>query len=186
MDPYTLFWIEAILMNFAELKRWQVRRGWLLRWQRRRRWRVRCLQGPELNQQHAAGLGSKPPCQSFHQLFSGLQHAGNASWVSVLVHSSPAPYASPSAPQDFKAPGSQAKQYFLGLEAVLGGSGNPAYPGGQFFNMFNLGKTPEAMKKLQVGAGWRYGRRYCRRWARRSPLRPNNVACCVSLAGERT
>jgi len=45
--------------------------------------------------------------------------------------------------QDFKAPGSQAKQYFLGLEAVLAGSGNPAYPGGQFFNMFNLGKTPE-------------------------------------------
>ncbi len=23
MDPYSLFWIEAILMNFAELKRWQ-------------------------------------------------------------------------------------------------------------------------------------------------------------------
>jgi hypothetical protein len=23
-DPYSLFWIEAILMNFAELKRWQV------------------------------------------------------------------------------------------------------------------------------------------------------------------
>lgn len=26
-------------------------------------------------------------------------------------------------------PGSQGKQYFLGLEAVLGGSGDPAYPG---------------------------------------------------------
>jgi len=74
IDPYSLFWIEAILMNFAELKRWQ----------------------------------------------------------------------------DFKAPGSQAKQYFLGIEAVLAGSGNPAYPGGQWFNMFNLGKTPEAMKKLQT------------------------------------
>jgi light-harvesting complex I chlorophyll a/b binding protein 3 len=72
-----LFWIEAIMMNFAELKRWQ----------------------------------------------------------------------------DFKNPGSQGKQYFLGLEAVFSGSGNPAYPGGQWFNMFNLGKTPEAMKKLQVG-GW--------------------------------
>ena len=24
-DPYTLFWVEAILMNFAELKRWQAR-----------------------------------------------------------------------------------------------------------------------------------------------------------------
>lgn len=28
-------------------------------------------------------------------------------------------------------PGSQGKQYFLGLEAVLGGSGDPAYPGVQ-------------------------------------------------------
>ena len=52
--------------------------------------------------------------------------------------------------QDFKAPGSQAKQYFLGLEAAFGGSGNPAYPGGQWFNMCNLGKTAEEMKKLQV------------------------------------
>lgn len=26
-------------------------------------------------------------------------------------------------------PGSQGKQYFVGLEAVLGGSGDPAYPG---------------------------------------------------------
>ena len=52
--------------------------------------------------------------------------------------------------QDFKNPGSQSKQYFLGLEQVFGGSGNPAYPGGQFFNLFNLGKTPEAMKKLQT------------------------------------
>lgn len=74
VDPYTLFWIEAIMMNFAELRRWQ----------------------------------------------------------------------------DFKAPGSQAKQYFLGLEAVFAGSGNPAYPGGQWFNMLNFGKTPEEMKKYQT------------------------------------
>lgn len=41
-------------------------------------------------------------------------------------------YCLPSrSPQDFKEPGSQSKQYFLGLEAVFGGSGNPAYPGGQ-------------------------------------------------------
>jgi hypothetical protein len=33
------------------------------------------------------------------------------------------------------------EQYFIGLENVLGGSGDPAYPGGQFFNMFNLGKV---------------------------------------------
>jgi light-harvesting complex I chlorophyll a/b binding protein 3 len=52
--------------------------------------------------------------------------------------------------QDFRNPGSMGKQYFLGLEKVLGGSGNPAYPGGQFFNLFNLGKTPADLKVLQT------------------------------------
>ena len=52
-DPYSLFFLEVIAMQFAELKRWQ----------------------------------------------------------------------------DFRHPGSQGKQYFLGLEQVLQGSGNPAYPG---------------------------------------------------------
>jgi len=52
--------------------------------------------------------------------------------------------------QDFKNPGSMGKQYFLGLESVLGGSGEPAYPGGPFFNMFNLGKTPEAVAELRL------------------------------------
>jgi hypothetical protein len=32
--------------------------------------------------------------------------------------------------QDFRFPGSQGKQYFLGLEKIFEGSGNPAYPGG--------------------------------------------------------
>jgi len=73
-DPYTLFFIEVVAMQFAELRRWQ----------------------------------------------------------------------------DFKAPGSNKEQYFLGLERVFGGSGNPAYPGGQFFNMFNLGKTEAEMKKLKT------------------------------------
>eukprot|EP00355_Strombidium_rassoulzadegani_P003437 CAMPEP_0168628372 /NCGR_PEP_ID=MMETSP0449_2-20121227/11809_1 /TAXON_ID=1082188 /ORGANISM="Strombidium rassoulzadegani, Strain ras09" /LENGTH=277 /DNA_ID=CAMNT_0008670787 /DNA_START=42 /DNA_END=875 /DNA_ORIENTATION=+ len=73
-DPFNLFWVELIAMQFAELRRWQ----------------------------------------------------------------------------DFRKPGSMGKQYFLGLEAVLGGSGEPAYPGGAFFNMFNLGKTPEAMKTLRL------------------------------------
>jgi len=52
--------------------------------------------------------------------------------------------------QDFKYPGSQSKQYFLGLEAVFAGSGNPAYPGGQFFNMFNLGATEAEMQVLKT------------------------------------
>lgn len=31
--------------------------------------------------------------------------------------------------QDYRNPGSMGKQYFLGLEKGLGGSGDPAYPG---------------------------------------------------------
>jgi hypothetical protein len=53
LDPYSLFLIEVILVQFAELRRWQ----------------------------------------------------------------------------DFRHPGSMGKQYFLGLESVLGGSGDPSYPG---------------------------------------------------------
>lgn len=74
VDPYTLFFVEVVLMQFAELKRYQ----------------------------------------------------------------------------DFRYPGSQGKQYFLGMEAAFNGSGNPAYPGGQFFNMFNLGKTEAAMNELKL------------------------------------
>lgn len=73
-DPYTIFFVEVILMQFAELKRWQ----------------------------------------------------------------------------DYRYPGSQGKQYFLGLENVLGGSGEPAYPGGPFFNMLGMGKTEEEMKDLKL------------------------------------
>jgi light-harvesting complex I chlorophyll a/b binding protein 3 len=53
VDPWALFWIEVVLMQFAELRRWQ----------------------------------------------------------------------------DYKNPGSMGKQYFLGLENFLKGSGEPAYPG---------------------------------------------------------
>ena len=51
--------------------------------------------------------------------------------------------------QDYRKPGSQSKQWFLGMESVFGGSGNPAYPGGQFFNLFNLGSKPEELKSLK-------------------------------------
>ena len=53
LDPYSLFFVEVILMQFAEIKRWQ----------------------------------------------------------------------------DYRKPGSQGEQYFLGLETVLKGSGDPSYPG---------------------------------------------------------
>ena len=52
--------------------------------------------------------------------------------------------------QDYKNPGSQSGQFFLGLEKVFGGSGNPAYPGGQFFNMTGMGAKPEEMTKLKA------------------------------------
>lgn len=45
--------------------------------------------------------------------------------------------------QDFRKPGSLKDQPFLGMEAILGGSGEPKYPGGQFFNMFNMATSPE-------------------------------------------
>merc|ERR1712039_1092332 len=73
-DPYTIFFIEVILMQFAELRRWQ----------------------------------------------------------------------------DYRNPGSMGDQYFLGLEKILGGSGNPAYPGGPFFNMAGFGKTDEELNNLKL------------------------------------
>jgi len=51
--------------------------------------------------------------------------------------------------QDYRKPGSMGKQWFLGMESALAGSGNPAYPGGQFFNMFNLGKDDMDQMKLK-------------------------------------
>jgi light-harvesting complex I chlorophyll a/b binding protein 3 len=74
MDPFSLFWIEVILVQFAELKRWQ----------------------------------------------------------------------------DYRHPGSQGEQYFLGLEQALKGSGDAKYPGGQFFNVFNLGKTDAELQNLKT------------------------------------
>merc|ERR1712216_532836 len=47
-------------------------------------------------------------------------------------------------------PGSQGKQYFLGLEKILAGSGEPAYPGGPFFNVLGLGKSTEEMNDLKL------------------------------------
>jgi len=55
---------------------------------------------------------------------------------------------------DYRNPGSMGKQYFIGLESVLGGSGDPAYPGGQFFNMMNFGsKDMDDMKLKEIKNG---------------------------------
>eukprot|EP00249_Psilotum_nudum_P008958 c21617_g2_i1 orf=481-1362(-) len=52
--------------------------------------------------------------------------------------------------QDYYKPGSMGKQYFLGLEKFLGGSGNPAYPGGPLFNFLDLGKDEKSLQDLKV------------------------------------
>jgi len=51
--------------------------------------------------------------------------------------------------QDYRKPGSMGKQWFLGMESAFAGSGEPAYPGGQFFNMFNLGQRDMGEMKLK-------------------------------------
>ncbi|XP_010252884.1 PREDICTED: chlorophyll a-b binding protein 8, chloroplastic [Nelumbo nucifera] len=52
--------------------------------------------------------------------------------------------------QDWAKPGSMGKQYFLGLEKYLGGSGDPAYPGGPFFNPLGFGKDEKSLKDLKL------------------------------------
>ena len=52
-----------------------------------------------------------------HHTFNGTNHTCLTRMM-VLTRTSHVRY-----------PGSQSKQYFLGLEAVFAGSGNPAYPG---------------------------------------------------------
>eukprot|EP00897_Mesotaenium_endlicherianum_P005336 jgi/Mesen1/4830/ME000243S04006 len=53
--------------------------------------------------------------------------------------------------QDYYHPGYGSKQYLLGLEKVLGGSGDPAYPGGPVFNFAGFGKEGgEALKTLKT------------------------------------
>lgn len=52
--------------------------------------------------------------------------------------------------QDWAKPGSMGKQYFLGLEKYLGGSGDPCYPGGPIFNPLGFGKDEKSMKDLKL------------------------------------
>ncbi|KAJ6319375.1 hypothetical protein OIU78_014900 [Salix suchowensis] len=47
-------------------------------------------------------------------------------------------------------PGSMGKQYFLGFEKYLGGSGEPAYPGGPLFNPLGFGKDEKSLKELKL------------------------------------
>ncbi|CAL9060266.1 unnamed protein product [Musa banksii] len=52
--------------------------------------------------------------------------------------------------QDWAKPGTMGKQYFLGLEKGQGGSGDPAYPGGPFFNPLGFGKDDKSLKDSKL------------------------------------
>lgn len=52
--------------------------------------------------------------------------------------------------QDWYNPGSMSKQYFLGLEKYLGGTDNPAYPGGPLFNPLGFGKDEKSLNDLKL------------------------------------
>ncbi|XP_078154395.1 PSI type III chlorophyll a/b-binding protein [Carex rostrata] len=52
--------------------------------------------------------------------------------------------------QDWAKPGSMGKQYFLGLEKFLGGSGDPKYPGGPLFNPLGFGKDEKSLNELKL------------------------------------
>lgn len=52
--------------------------------------------------------------------------------------------------QDYYKPGYAAKTPLLGIEKLVAGSGDPAYPGGPFFNFAGFGKDPAAMKVLKT------------------------------------
>jgi len=55
---------------------------------------------------------------------------------------------------DYRNPGCMDKQWFYGMEGIFAGSGNPSYPGGQFFNFFNLGSdNMDKMKEREVKNG---------------------------------
>ncbi|KAE8676305.1 hypothetical protein F3Y22_tig00111621pilonHSYRG00503 [Hibiscus syriacus] len=52
--------------------------------------------------------------------------------------------------QDWSNSGSMGKQYFLGFKKYLGGSGEPAYPGGLLFNPLGFGKDDKSLKDLKL------------------------------------
>ncbi|KAK9840052.1 hypothetical protein WJX74_002656 [Apatococcus lobatus] len=52
--------------------------------------------------------------------------------------------------QDYRNPGSMGKQPFLGLEGLFEGSGDPAYPGGPFFNFAGFGQDADSLQTLKT------------------------------------
>lgn len=67
-------------------------------------------------------------------------------WIEVLCMQ----FAELKRWQDYRNPGSQAKQWFLGLEGFFQGSGDQytsCYPGGPFFNFMGMATKDEADTK---------------------------------------
>jgi hypothetical protein len=132
VDPYSLFFVEVVLMQFAELKRLQVRPCSPGREGQRA--------GPSAAAAAAGALHAGPARPALFLLFLSALTAPPVRLCPLLS----------ICPQDYRNPGSQGKQYFLGLEAAFNGSGAPAYPGGQFFNLFNFGKTEAGMNEMKL------------------------------------
>jgi light-harvesting complex I chlorophyll a/b binding protein 3 len=90
--------------------------------------------------------GAIPPQGSFDYWASPM----TIFWVNMCLMN----FAEIKRGQDYWFPGSQAETPLLGWEKGFGGSGNPAYPGGKWFNPLNLGKDGMAsMQKKEVKNG---------------------------------
>lgn len=71
-------------------------------------------------------------------------------WVNMVLMN----FAEVKRGQDYWNPGSQAETPLMGWESGFAGSGNPAYPGGKFFNFAGLGKDDMAtMQKKEIKNG---------------------------------
>jgi light-harvesting complex I chlorophyll a/b binding protein 3 len=86
--------------------------------------------------------GVIPPAGTYDQYWTDPY---NLFFVEIVLMS----FAEHRRIQDFRNPGSMGKQDFLGMEASFAGSGDPCYPGGPFFNLFNLGRTESEMKNMK-------------------------------------
>eukprot|EP00227_Mantoniella_beaufortii_P013800 CAMPEP_0197581920 /NCGR_PEP_ID=MMETSP1326-20131121/5278_1 /TAXON_ID=1155430 /ORGANISM="Genus nov. species nov., Strain RCC2288" /LENGTH=302 /DNA_ID=CAMNT_0043145899 /DNA_START=25 /DNA_END=933 /DNA_ORIENTATION=- len=64
-------------------------------------------------------------------------------WVNMVMMN----FAEVKRGQDYWHPGSQGKQSLMGWESGFGGSGNPAYPGGKWFNFANLAQPGSSSEK---------------------------------------
>jgi light-harvesting complex I chlorophyll a/b binding protein 3 len=87
--------------------------------------------------------GVIPPAGSYDGYWG---NAYTVFWVNVVLMQ----FAELRRWGDFKNPGSMGQQFFLGLEKGFGGSGNPAYPGGPFFNPFGFGKNEADLAKMKA------------------------------------